>query len=637
MCGIAGIVGGRETGWNAEPLLRRMCDAITHRGPDDEGFYIDQHAALGMRRLSIIDVSAGHQPIFNETHEIAVVFNGEIYNYPELRAQLLKRGHRLSTESDTETIVHLYEEFGDDCVLHLRGMFGFALWDIPKRRLLLARDRVGIKQLYYRKAGGALYFASEIKSLLEDQSYTPQVNVDSIAAYLAFLYAPHPETMFAEVNELPPAHTLTWQAGKVQLRRYWSLSYRPDAGRPDKYYVDTFREKLASAVRSHMISDVPIGAFLSGGIDSGVVVGLMSKYARPVRTFTVGFDAKYGYYDERKEAALVAKRYESDHHEFVVNPNVAEILPKLVRALDQPLADSSAIPNYYISQLTRTKVKVALSGMGGDELVGGYERYVGMLMARKLRGIPAFAREALAKSAALLPDFGGKGRFSSARLKRLLSSARGEAWESYLSLISVFSPSEQAALLDGSLLQASNRAAERIREAFDHSGSVDPVDQMLYTDVTGYLVGDLLPLTDRMSMAHSLEVRVPFLDHELLEFSATVPSEFKIRGMEKKRILRTIAADLLPPAIISREKRGFSIPLAFWLRHELKPLIQDILSPAKLSRLGYFRTSEVQKILNEHFEHRANHENKIWALLMFTLWHAIHIESKAPDTCLVEA
>jgi asparagine synthase (glutamine-hydrolysing) len=631
MCGIAGIMASGQHGELSEPLLRRMCNAMSHRGPDDEGYYFEEGAALGMRRLSIIDISAGHQPIFNETGDIVVVFNGEIYNYPELRADLLRRGHYLKTHSDTETIVHLYEDYGNDCVRHLRGMFGFALWDNRNRKLLLARDRVGIKQVYYRVERGKLCFASEIKCLLEDESHTPRLNDDGVAAYLTFLYAPHPETMFAGIHEVPPAHTLSWQNGQVQLRRYWRLEYNIDESKPERYYVEGLREKLASAVRSHMIADVPVGAFLSGGIDSGLIVGLMSQWARPVRTFTVGFEGNYGYYDERKEAAIVAKRYETEHHEFVARPNVVEILPKLVRALDQPLADSSAIPNYYISQLARSKVKVALSGMGGDEMAGGYERYAGVLLGQRLRKIPLAIRKTLAAAAMRLPDIGGTGRFSSSRLKRLFSSLQGETWESYASLLTVFSPEEQSRLFSDRLAPAAKNAGERVRQEFESSGSVDPVNQMLFADLNGYLVGDLLPLTDRMSMAHSLEVRVPLLDHELLEFAAIIPPELKIKKMQKKYILKQAAVGLLPDEILHREKRGFSIPLAFWLRNELKPLVQDVLSIKEMRRLGYFRPTEVERIVKEHFSSRANHENKIWALLMFSLWHRSFIEARVTE------
>ncbi|MCI0402238.1 MAG: asparagine synthase (glutamine-hydrolyzing), partial [Acidobacteria bacterium] len=572
MCGIAGLARSEGLDAGSETLVRRMCDAITHRGPDDDGYYTTRSAAIGIRRLSIIDLETGHQPVFNEDKTLAVILNGEIYNYRELYEQLTRRGHRFYTRGDAETIVHLYEDHGDDCVQHLRGMFTFALWDEPRQRLLIARDRLGIKPLFYRQRNGNLIFGSEIKCLLEDPEFTRRIRLRSLAEYLTYLYVPAPATMFEGVEELPAGHLLTWSQGSTVIRRYWQLRYHEARGNPENYYLETFAAKLADAVKSHLVSDVPLGAFLSGGIDSGTVVALMTEATgRPAETFTMGFEGEYGFYDERGEARLVAQKYGSRHHEFVVRPDVGQILPQILRAFDQPHADSSAIPNYYICELARKHVTVALSGLGGDELMGGYERYLGMLLGDRARKLPLALRRLLARATRSLPDVGGRGRFSAARLKRFAESAQFDAAEAYLGLISTFGSADLSRLLVGAArteLQP-HGPADRMRASFQESGSTDRVNQMLFADSLQYLPGDLLPLTDRMSMAHSLEVRVPFLDHELVELAASIPPKYKIQGVSKKHLLRRVASRLLPKEIVQREKRGFSVPLAFWFREEL--------------------------------------------------------------------
>jgi asparagine synthase (glutamine-hydrolysing) len=605
-----------------------MCNVIVHRGPDDEGYYFSDRAGLGIRRLSIIDLQTGHQPVLNEDGSLAVVLNGEIYNYRELRQELGEKGHRFSTSGDTETIVHLYEEYGDNVVQHLRGMFCFALWDNKRQRLLLARDRIGIKQAYYAQHNGKLIFGSEIKCLLQAPDFSRQINPASLLAYLTFLYVPAPATIYEGISELPPAHYLTWENGQVKVHRYWQLRYQIDRGHSEGHYLEGLRAKLADAVRSHLVSDVPLGAFLSGGIDSGTVVALMSEAQNgPVETFTVGFEGNYGFYDERREACLVADRYQSHHREFIVRPDFVDVVPRIITAFDQPLADSSAVPNYYICQAARSHVTVALSGMGGDELAGGYERYLGVLLGKKYRTLPAAIRRAVAGGVGLLPDLGGKGRFSSARLKRFVKSAERDAPRAYLHLLSTFDRDELRDLLVGSYAAEFKHFDPEalMLNTFQESGADSPVNQMLFADLTGYLPGDLLPLTDRMSMAHSLEVRVPLLDHELVEYVASIPPEIKIRRLTKKYILRKVAAGLLPKEILGREKRGFSIPLAFWFRHQLKDYVREQLAPERVGGMGIFDPKRVSRLLQEHFSARANHENKIWALLVFSLWHKLYM------------
>ncbi len=639
MCGIAGVINPQGTNSDEKLLLRHMCDTMSHRGPDDAGYYSEGCASIGMRRLSIIDLQTGHQPLFNEDGSIAVILNGEIYNYQELRRMLVEKGHVFSTTSDTEVIVHLYEEFGDDCVRKMRGMFCFALWDDKRQRLLLARDRVGIKQVYYTEKSGRLLFASEIKCLLKDRSVTPRVETKSLASYLTFLYVPAPATMFEGIFELPAAHYLVWENGHTRIEPYWQLSYHVESNHPESYYVEGLLDKVTDAVKSHLLSDVPLGAFLSGGIDSGTIVALMSGLSSgPVETFTMGFEGNYGFYDERADARLVAEKYHTAHHESLVRPDVASILPQIVWALDQPLADSSAVPSYYVCQMARSRVTVALSAMGGDEMAGGYERYLGVLLGNGYRKLPALLRRAMARTASLLPDFGGKGRYSAARLKRFLRSVESDPAGAYFHLLATFDGADLERILAGRWKTEARNAAlsERVAQAFRQSGSNDVVDQMLFTDLGGYLRGDLLPLTDRMSMLHSLEVRVPFLDHELLEFAATIPPGLKIHKLTKKYILRKAATNLLPPEHFRKSKRGFSIPLAFWLRTELRPYVEQLLSPQRVAEMGYFDPGPVAAMLNEHFTAQENHENKIWALMMFAMWHQMYIAGEPPES-LVES
>jgi asparagine synthase (glutamine-hydrolysing) len=611
-----------------------MCDVMTHRGPDDEGFYFSTSVGLGIRRLSIIDLETGHQPVLNEDGTIAVVLNGEIYNYRELRRMLASRGHQFATASDTEAIVHLYEEYGEECTNRLRGMFCFALWDEKRQRLLLARDRVGIKQVYYAERDGQLLFGSEIKCILQDRDFLRRINLQALAAYLTFLYVPYPATIFEGISELPPAHYLVWERGRIRLQRYWHLKYHTEPGRPESYYVEGLRDRLASAVSSHLIADVPLGAFLSGGIDSGSVVALMSQVASgPVKTFTIGFEGNYGLYDEREDARRVAERYQTHHKEFLVRPDVTSVLPQIVWALDQPLADSSVIPSYYVCQMARTCVTVALSAMGGDEMAGGYERYLGVMLGDHYRNLPEAPRRAVSRIARSLPDLGGKGRFSTARLKRFLRSADRDLAGAYFQLLATFDGAELGRIIAGD--QKAEVSAfvpeELVREAFRRSESHGVVNQMLFADLNAYLPCDLLPLTDRMSMVHSLEVRVPFLDHELLEFAATIPPELKIRRLTKKYILRKAAADLLPREQFRKSKRGFSIPLAFWLRNELRPFVEHQLSPTRVREAGYFDPRYVSILLEEHLSARENHENKIWALLVFSIWHELYMNGARSD------
>jgi asparagine synthase (glutamine-hydrolysing) len=629
MCGIAGLLNFDRQLAADRGLLQAMCDVIHHRGPDSDGFHVDGEVGLGIRRLRIIDLATGDQPIRNEDGSVWVVFNGEIYNYPELRAALEARGHRFSTKSDTETIVHLYEDHGDDCVRHLRGMFGLALWDARRRRLLIARDRVGEKQLYYAVSDGMLTFGSEIKCLLQNPAQKRALDPRALRGYLTNLYVPGERTMFEGIRRLPPGHVLTVEGGRMDVRPYWRLVPRPSRTVREADVVEEFRHRFRECVRMRLLSDVPLGAFLSGGIDSSAIVATMAGLSsQPVKTFTIGYDVGGLAYDERADARVVADRFATEHHEFVVAPQVADVVPDVIRAFDEPFADSSVVPSWYICQLIRQHVTVALSGVGGDEVAAGYERYVGAMVAERYRRIPRVLRERLIDPLVRrLPD-SREGHLTIGRAKRFVAGAGLDFPERYRHYVTWFAPADLDRLLGGGLAEAArlDPADDEVARALAAGPAGDPLAQMIHADLLTYLPDDLLVLGDRMSMAHSLEVRAPFLDHELLEFAATIPSHLKLRGMTKKYLLKQAFAPLLPAEVLTRKKKGFSIPLAVWFRGALKPFLLDWLGEARIKRLGVFDERAVAALIAEHMDHRENHENKLWALLMFVIWHALYME-----------
>jgi asparagine synthase (glutamine-hydrolysing) len=587
-----------------------------------------------MRRRKIIDLATGSQPIANEDQTAGVIFNGEIYNYQELRRDLEGRGHRFRTHSDTEVIIHAYEEYGPRCVEKLRGMFVIAIWDARRQRLVLARDRVGIKQLYYAAAGGQLLWGSELKCLLRHPAVERRLSPAGLNHFLTFLYVPAPLTIFDGIHELEPAHILVAEGGDVRLERYWELEYAIDTTRDEAAAIDGFRAHLDEAVRIRMVADVPLGAFLSGGIDSGSIVALMSHHSsEPVETFSIGYEDGGELFDERKYARAVADQYRTRHHEFIVRPDLTDLVPRLVRAFDQPFADSSAIPNWYLSEMTRHHVTVALSGLGGDELAAGYERYRGALLADRARWVPGWLRNGLVRPLVeQLPD-SRRGSHLSGRLKRFFRTVDLDFDDRYLALISAFQGPERHALLDPEMRRqiALDEPRELFRAAVAPAAAADPLHRALFADLKLYLPGDLLTLTDRMSMAHSLEVRVPFLDHRLLEFTATVPANLKLRGMERKHILKRAVADLLPPEVLNRRKMGFSVPLTVWFRTELRPFLEDVLGEAAIRDAGVFHYPAVRRVLDDHFARRANYDNQIWGLLSFMLWHRDYITGSAPE------
>ena len=628
MCGISGLLNYDQAMPVDRSFLENMAAVIRHRGPDEEGFYVDGRVGLGIRRLKIIDLATGSQPIHNEDGTVWLVFNGEIYNYRELRALLETKGHNFYTQSDTECIVHLYEEYQDRCVEWLTGMFAFGLWDVKKQRLLLARDRVGEKQLYYYRGKDSLVFGSEIKCILQCPEVKRSIDLEALREFLAYLYVPGERTIFEGIRRLPPGHVLICDGDRVSVRRYWELDPRPPESCVEADLIQEFRSRFREAVKVRLVSDVPLGAFLSGGIDSSAVVATMAEVSsQPVRTFTIGYDGEGNYYDERRYARIVAERFGTDHHELVVEPNIEDIVPQIIRSFDEPFGDSSAIPNYYISKFTREHVTVAMSGLGGDEIAGGYERYLGVLMAEQYRRVPRVLRDRLLGALIRrLPDSKG-GALWVDRAKRFVAGAEYEPGQCYERYLSAFSEDELARLFVYDLGSGAYDSGLRksLTDAFNNGGDRDILTKMMLFDLANYLPDDLLVLTDRLSMAHSLEVRSPFLDHKLLEFSATIPSRFKVRRWTKKYFLKRAFATVLPDEIINRRKKGFSVPLAVWFRGPLRAFVSDWLSESRVKRLGYFDYKCVADLLEEHMTYRNNHEKKIWALLLFIIWHDMYM------------
>ncbi|HEY2150032.1 MAG TPA: asparagine synthase (glutamine-hydrolyzing) [Vicinamibacterales bacterium] len=625
MCGIAGFVDS-AAGTEALPLdtcreqVRRMCDVIRHRGPDDEGVWAQQGVALGMRRLSIIDLTTGHQPIHNEDKTVWTVFNGEIYNFKELRRQLEAAGHRFYTATDTEVIVHAYEEWGTEAIGRLRGMFGLAIWDSNTRSLLVARDRIGIKPMYYATDRGRLYFGSELKSLLEVPGLSRDLDLEALDHYLSFLYTPRDQSIFTSISKLPPGHLLTWRGGRIVVEQYWQLPAAETYEGSEADAVHELRDVLTGAVRSHLMSDVPLGAFLSGGIDSSLVVGLMAEASStPVNTFSIGFDEPA--FDELGPARRVAKHFGTCHHELVVKPDAIAILDTLIAHFDEPFADSSAIPTWYVSQLARQHVTVVLSGDGGDELFGGYDRY---LPNPRVATVDRYSSGPLRRVAALaakrLPD-GVRGKNF---LRHIGRDQRGR----YLDAIRFFGADERPGLLSADV-QRRLRSADaegRLGRHFDRFGELPWASQMMRFDAETYLPEDVLTKVDRMSMAHSIESRVPLLDNEVIAFACALPASMKIRQSRRKHILKEVAASLLPADILDRPKQGFGVPLDSWFRGNLRGLFSDTLLSRRTLQRGYFEPSFVRRLVAEHLAGTRDHSLRLWQLVVFERWHQQYVD-----------
>jgi asparagine synthase (glutamine-hydrolysing) len=631
MCGIYGILALRPEARASIATLRRMAAVTVHRGPDDEGEYQDDRLTLGMRRLSILDLASGHQPIANEDGSMLVVCNGEIYNYRELSESLRAAGHRFKTQSDTEVLVHLYEEYGDDFVTHLNGMFAFALWDRGRRRLLIGRDRLGIKPLYYHDSGSQLFFSSEAKAILAATGNGPEVDPDAIRDYLVLGYVPAPRSMFAGIRKLPPATLMVCEDGKLSLSRFWAPDAGSDDTRSEEEWTRTLLDTMERAVSSQMVSDVPLGAFLSGGIDSSAVVALMSRHsAAPVKTYSIGFDtaAGGGYYNELPWAQQVARRFNTDHREIIVRPDVARLLPKLLWHMDEPVADSAFITTFLVAQFAREDVTVILSGVGGDELFGGYRRYLDGYFDRYYRLVPPWLRRNVLQplASALPSDRHSRLLNLSRHLRTYLLSHEGALEDRYRAYVQVVSRASVASLLRESPAQARDVLDAAFEEAMDG----DAMARMMRVDLLTQLPDDLLMLTDRMTMATSLECRVPFLDNTAIDLSLRMPSRVKIRGRRLKHGLKRALADVLPAEILERGKRGFGAPVGAWFKRELASLVREVLSRESVERRGVFRWEAVQRIISLHETNREDCTDQLLALTNFEVWSRVYMDGQAP-------
>jgi asparagine synthase (glutamine-hydrolysing) len=622
MCGIAGMLAADLEGVPDVHAVKRMCDAMIHRGPDDHGALADGPCALGHRRLSIIDLRPeAAQPMTNEDGSIAVAVNGEVYNFRELRRDLESKGHRFKSRSDSEVILHLYEEEGVDFVERLRGMFALALWDGPRHRLVLARDRFGKKPLFYHVGPKGLLFASELAALMESGHVERRPDMDAIDAFLCLQYVPFPYTAFEGVRKLPPGSRLVCEPGRRGTpERYFRLRFDQTRAGSWAELAEALRAQIEDAVRVRLVSDVPLGAFLSGGLDSSLIVAMMAlQSSEPVKTFSVGFTSKD--FSELPYAKMVAERYETDHHELVVEPSMAAVIPEFVRHYGEPFADTSALPTWYLCQYTRTGVTVALSGDGGDEAFGGYRRYVHAQTARILRGLPGPIPPLLAKMIGSIPisaaqqvrDYG----------RRLMQPEHAR----FLGLAAHIPQEDRMTLYSAGMREryASDRVAQRFGDLYDESTAFDPVNRLLDLDIQTYLPDDNLTKVDIASMAHSLEVRCPLVDQEVMKLAASLPGEMKLRGLKTKRILREVAKPLLPEAILTRRKQGFGLPVDRWMREELEPLSRDVLLDQTAKDRGIFEPMAVQTLLRQH-QRGEPRGDQIWALMILELWYRTFID-----------
>jgi asparagine synthase (glutamine-hydrolysing) len=622
MCGIVGVLS-----LDARPVhpeeLHDMSMSIAHRGPDEDGFYLGMGVGIGMRRLSIIDLKSGRQPIANEDGSIRVVFNGEIYNYRQLREALEQKGHRFSTTTDTETIVHLYEEYADRCVEHMRGMFAFALWDERTRTLLLARDRLGIKPLYYGEFGGRLLFASELKAILQIPEVERNLNWAALNHFFGFLSTPATESIIEGVHKLQPGHVLIASGKQIRIQPYWDVHFEPDRSRTEEQTVERLRELLEESVKLHLVSDVPVGAFLSGGIDSSAVAATMTRLASDrISTFSIGFTEED--YNELRFARMMAKRLGTEHHELVLEPNAVDILQDLAWHLDEPFGDSSAIPTYMVSRLAAQYGKVVLSGDGGDELFAGYDKYAVEQKERNYDFLPLAVRRFLGGVAESLPE-GMRGR-------NFLRHISLPGPERCLDATTLFRLEEMRRMFQEEpfqLLSANDPRELKIKALAQVKGNWLSV--MQYMDLKNYLPLDILAKVDRMSMAHSLEVRVPLLDHKLVEFAATIPPELKLRGNMRKYIFKRAVRGVLPEEIIDRPKRGFAIPLGKWFRGRLGDFVRDLLLSDTARQRGLFRTEYVEDLLDLHNKGK-DLDLQLWSLISFEMWCRTFLDGKASES-----
>lgn len=627
MCGIVGIV--RNDGKPVdEPLLTRMCEAIRHRGPDDDGFYVNGPVGLAMRRLAIIDLKTGRQPIHNQDRTSWIVFNGEIYNYLELRQKLEKLGHTFYTNSDTEAIVHAYDQFGTDCPKHLRGMFVFAIWNEPAQELFLARDRVGKKPLLYAHVNGDLIFGSEFSALLLNPNVSREIQPEALDYYLSFMCIPAPLTAYKAIRKLEPAHWLRWRKGEIELQRYWQPDFTKKLDISEEEAGERTVEILREAVRVRLMSEVPLGAFLSGGIDSSAVVALMAQESSErVKTFSIGFDEQD--FSELHHARRIAEHVGADHHEFIVRPDAVEILPMLVEHYGEPYADSSAVPTYYVARETRKHVTVALNGDGGDESFAGYERYLAMGLTEKYRRVPSFLRESVIKETVnLIPNSATKrSRVKSA--KRLLEAVSLPRVDRYTHWVSVFNEQTKQPLYSDYFREQTRETNPTglLAEWFRRANGIGILDAMLLTDQMTYLPNDLLVKVDIATMAVSLEARSPFLDHHVIEFAASLPQELKLRRLTTKYLLKKVLRKLLPSENLNRRKMGFGVPIGHWFRGRMQPFLREVVLSEKALRRGLFKPEAVRQLIELHTRGERDYSHQLWTLLMLELWFNRFIDS----------
>lgn len=623
MCGICGFLAFDQQ--IDESTLLRMNASIQRRGPDGAGHYFDGTAGLAMRRLAIIDLEGGQQPIFNEDRTACVVFNGEIYNYRELRQQLIAKGHRFVTHSDTEVIVHLYEEYGADLATHLQGMFAFALWDIRRRTLLLARDRLGIKPLFIAHTDKGLLFGSEIKCITSTGLVADELDVQGLDEYLTYTNVPCPRTIYAGIKQLEPGTSLMISSkASSRVARYWSVPQVAEEQRTEREWLDACEQGLRDAISSHMVSDVPVGAFLSGGVDSGLVVALMAQMTdRPVEAFTVGFnDAGSSFIDERQYARALATKYKLNHHEIDVKANLEEIVWDIVDAFDQPFADDSVVPSYYVSQAAGRHVKVAMTGLGGDELFAGYRRHLGLMLGERYAQMPHFLRERVVLPLVQrLPESSNSSDVID-HLKRFTRAGGASAERRYQDSMATLSWQARQNLYVPEIAAKIDRAATEqvMLEPFLDGSISSTLERALRTDLQTYLVDDILTLTDRLSMWHSLELRVPYLDHRFVELAARIPAALKIKGMKQKYLLKRLAERWLPRDMIYHKKQGFEAPMGRWLRGPLLPFFDSIVTQRAVEQTGIFRYEEVRRLRDEHVSLKKKHSKILFSILSFMLW-----------------
>jgi asparagine synthase (glutamine-hydrolysing) len=629
MCGIFGVLDLR--GEPVPPALTSgMGASIVHRGPDDEGSYSDGPCLIGMRRLSIIDLAGGHQPLSNKEKTIWLVCNGEVYNFRELRSELRARGHEFLTGSDCETIIHAYVEYGDNFVHKLNGMFGFALWDTRSRRLLVGRDRLGIKPMYLYNDGRRLAFASEAKSILALPHFKLDLDRSALSDYLALGYVPSPRSIFRGISKLAPATIVSVQNGKLSEHRYWCIPTRANLNVDEREWSARVRDQLERSVRMQMVSDVPIGAFLSGGIDSSAVVAHMASASdRPIKTYSIGFQGGEAdnFYNELPYADRVARLFRTDHHEILVKPDVVEMLPRLLWHLDEPVADTAFITTYLVSKFARQDVTVILSGVGGDELFGGYRRYLGDHYLRQFNRLPGWMRRwALAVGRRLPSDRHSNWLNLVRYAKGFLASYEQTFEERYRSYVEVFPQAEQHGLLNAKDVEHS----DAIRAAFQRATEGDALNRMFVVDAETQLPDDLLMLTDKMTMATSLECRVPLLDHELVELAATIPESVKIKDGRLKHTMKQALEGVLPPDILDRKKRGFGTPMGAWLKQELAPLLRNLLSDRAVMSRGLFNPAEVAALIRAHEANRVDGTDRLLALLNLEVWARVFLDRNPP-------